>query len=418
VAGLAYTLFRRTSLLIPATAGGTGKPLAAAFALGACFGYLLISGMSIPTIRSFITVLLAMLAIMAHRQPFSLWTVAIAATGILAVKPEALADPGFQMSFAAVTALIVFYQRVRPTSATLPWWRRILRYFWLVSLSTVVVTLATAPISAWHFHRFPLYGAVGNAVALPVSGILVMPPLMAALFAAPFGLEGVFMTLAAPGLRLILGTATTLAGWPYAEFAIPAFPGWAAVLLMLAVVLAAFLKQYWRLLALPPAVAGWALLLTSPQPDIVVAPDGRQVGFLLSDRLLVAVWRTNGFLLEQWQARYGYRTIEVLRLDRPKTLPDTCQNQSCSITLPDGTLVWLPLHWDAYEPAGCPAQADVVIAPYYLPKTCGRRVRLDRNTFAARGSHAIYLKGNRILSDRDRRGTHPWSWNLSDAIQE
>jgi competence protein ComEC len=416
VAGLAYALFRRGLLLVPRTAGGTGKPLAAFLAIVATGCYLLISGMSIPTVRSFITVLLAMLAVIFHRQPFSLWTVALAAMGILAVRPDALGDAGFQMSFAAVTALIVFYQRTTPTPAGWPWWRRMLRYFWLVNLSTLVVTLATAPISAWHFHRFPLYGALGNMVALPASGILVMPPLMAALVAAPFGFEGIFLHLAAPGLRLILGTSTVLAGWPYGEFAIPAFPGTAAVLLMGAAALVAFLKRHWRLMALPPALAGVVLILTTPQPDIVVAPDGRQVGFLLPDKLLVATWKPNGFLLEQWQERYGYHTVEQLRLDRPKTLPDTCRDGSCFVTLPDNTRVWLPLHWDAFR-AGCPA-ADVVIAPYYLPEGCGQRVRLGRTAFMANGAHAVYLKDGTLLHDRDILGVTPWSWNLLSVAEQ
>ena len=415
VAGFAYALFRRATLLRALHRGGSGKTCAAACALLACFGYLLISGMSIPTIRSFITVCLAMVAVMVNRQPFSLWTVAIAAISILAVKPDAVTDPGFQMSFAAVTALIVFYQRIPPTPKHWPRWQRILRYFWLVNLSTIVVTLATAPISAWHFHRFPLYGALGNMVALPVSGFLVMPALMGAMLAAPFGSEGLFLHLAAPGLRLILGTAATLATWPAAELGIPTFPGWAAVLLMLAVASAAFLRGLWRLVALPPALAGVILILNTPQPDIVIAPDGRQAGFLLPDKLLVAAWKSNGFLVEQWQARYAYRNVEMLRLDKPKTLPATCQDMGCMLTLADGLRVWLPLHWDAFQ-TGCPAAADVVIAPYYLPKRCGRLLQLGRDAFMADGAHAVYLDANRIVSDRMHRGTPPWSWNLAPPL--
>jgi competence protein ComEC len=445
VAGLAYLVFRRALLLIRLSPGGTGKPVAAVAALLAAFGYLLISGMSIPTIRSFITVAVGMVAILAHRQPFSLWTVAIAALMILAARPGALTDPGFQLSFTAVISLIVFYQRVKPTPPEWSWRRRILRYFWLLCLSSVVVTLATSPISAWHFHRFPPYGTLGNLVAIPAMGVLVMPPLIAALVALPFGMEGLFLHLAAPGLWLILWVSEQITRWPSADLAVPVFPGWAAVLLMLGVVMAAFLRRRWRWSGLVPAAAAAGLILITPHPDIVISPDGRQVGLLLPDRLLVAVWRSNGFIIKEWQEMYGYDTVEVLRLDRPALLPAkahngvadagvACDGLGCRVVMPTaagnhpplsqgqatGTTVWLPLRWQGLKEAGCPADAALVIAPFYLPRRCGQLLRLSRDEIDRNGAHALYLSPMlRIVTDRQMRGTPPWGWNLkSDEAGE
>ena len=86
------------------------KKLAALLALIGTFGYLLLSGMPIPTQRSFISTALILLAVMVDRNPFSMRLVAWAAMVVLLVQPESLVGASFQMSFGAVVALIAAYE--------------------------------------------------------------------------------------------------------------------------------------------------------------------------------------------------------------------------------------------------------------------------------------------------------------------
>jgi competence protein ComEC len=104
-AGLA--LLPRLAMRLPA------KTLAAAVALAGATGYLALSGSAVATERAYVMVAVALLAVMIGRRALSLRAVAIAALIVLTLTPEALVSPGFQMSFAATTALVAVFGALR-----------------------------------------------------------------------------------------------------------------------------------------------------------------------------------------------------------------------------------------------------------------------------------------------------------------
>ena len=81
--------------------------------------------------------------------------------------------PGFQMSFAATTALVVAFSVLRagPTSRVLRWVRGAM----LVVFSSAVAGAVTAPIAAAHFDQMSRYELIVNVVSVPLMGALVMP---------------------------------------------------------------------------------------------------------------------------------------------------------------------------------------------------------------------------------------------------
>ena len=89
------------------------KAIAACGALLAATGYLALSGGNVATERAFIMVAVALGALMIGRRAISLRAVAVAATLVLLLRPEALMGPGFQMSFAATTALVAVFGWMR-----------------------------------------------------------------------------------------------------------------------------------------------------------------------------------------------------------------------------------------------------------------------------------------------------------------
>ena len=84
----------------------SSKKVAAAAGLAAVGAYLVLSGAPSPAERAAITAGTAFLAILVDRRAISLHTLAVAALAILALQPEAVTQPGFQMSFAATAALV------------------------------------------------------------------------------------------------------------------------------------------------------------------------------------------------------------------------------------------------------------------------------------------------------------------------
>ncbi len=137
---LGFAAWPRVGLRVPA------KKLSAVGALLVGAGYLALSGGNVATERAFIMVAVMLCAILVDRRALSLRAVAIAALIALALQPEALLGPGFQMSFAATTALVAVFNAFRDTEFTyVPRW---LRPVIAVFMSSLVAGLATAPIAA------------------------------------------------------------------------------------------------------------------------------------------------------------------------------------------------------------------------------------------------------------------------------
>jgi competence protein ComEC len=151
--------------------------------------------------------------------------VAWAAAIVLLLWPDSLIGPSFQLSFAAIIALIAMWEEIapgrRPESS--PWRRGLIGTRDMV-LTSLIATLATAAFGIYHFNRFTGYGVVANMLAVPITGFWVMPFLILSLLLMPFGLESLALMPAGWGIEAILWTARTVAGWPGAVSVVRAMP--------------------------------------------------------------------------------------------------------------------------------------------------------------------------------------------------
>ena len=110
MSGVVFAALRIALALIPPLVLRVpARSIAAGGALIAAAGYLALSGGNVATQRAFVMVAVALVALMLGRRAISLRSVAIAATIVLVLRPEALMGPGFQMSFAATTALVAVF---------------------------------------------------------------------------------------------------------------------------------------------------------------------------------------------------------------------------------------------------------------------------------------------------------------------
>ncbi len=111
IAGLILLLVRRGRIVFPPLAlRYPVKKWASAVAILAAFAYSLVAGATIPTQRAFIMIGLVLVAVILDREGISMRLVAWAALVVLLLSPDALLGPSFQLSFAAVIALIAVYE--------------------------------------------------------------------------------------------------------------------------------------------------------------------------------------------------------------------------------------------------------------------------------------------------------------------
>ncbi|MDP6700639.1 MAG: ComEC/Rec2 family competence protein, partial [Candidatus Latescibacteria bacterium] len=171
---VAATIFFALRVLLALWEQGTlqypVKKWAAVAAITGSFGYLLLSGMTIPTQRAFLMTGLVLLAVILDRTAISLRLVAWAAMIILLFMPESILGASFQMSFAAVVLLVAAYETLRrPLGIWLGrrrLWRRALTYLAGVATTTLLASVATGLIALFHFNRIAFFGLAANMVAV------------------------------------------------------------------------------------------------------------------------------------------------------------------------------------------------------------------------------------------------------------
>ena len=320
LAGVVFGFFRLLLAAVPVVGLRLpAKKLSAALALPVAAVYLGLSGGNVATERAFVMVAVALVAVIAERRALSLRSVALAALIVLALRPEALLGPGFQMSFAATAALVLTYGALRDHAVPLgPRW---IRPAVSVLVSSFVAGIATAPVAAAHFNQFAHYGLIANLLSVPLMGALVMPAAVMAASLMPFGLEALPLWVMGLGLDWILGVAHWVAGWSGARGTVVS-PG-AAVLPLLAVgmLMLALWQGRGRFLGLAPVALSAALWLTAERPLVLIAESGGLVGVMTGEGRALSRERGGGFVAQNWLENDGDATDQAGAHDRWRALP-------------------------------------------------------------------------------------------------
>lgn len=369
------------------------KAIAAAGALIAATGYLALSGGNVATERAYIMVAVALGALMIGRRALSLRAVAVAATIVLLLRPEALLGPGFQMSFAATTALVAVFGMLRGVEMTrIP---QVLRPAFSVFVSSAVAGLATAPIAAAHFNVIAHYGLVANLMSVPLMGVLVIPMAVLALVLSPLGLEWIALWVMGQGLAWILGVAAWVAGFDGARGHVP---GPDALVLPL-IALGALWVILWqgRLRFGGLAGVGLAFWLWSDveRPAVLIADTGTLVGVMTEAGRALSKERGAGFVARNWLENDGEGV-----------------GQKAAAARWDSTrVVHLSGKRAVAQFDGCDPEQIVVVSVPVPDKTSMSCTLYDPEKLRVTGALALYETGKswRIVSARQSTGNRLWT---------
>lgn len=417
VAGCLFFVLRAGLALIPGLAlYHPIKKWAAVAAAAGAFVYLNLVGASIPAQRAFLMVAVVLLAVLLDRRALSLRLVAWAAAVILVTAPESLMSASFQMSFAAVTALIAAYEaweghRPGHREARGPG-QKLLAYFAGVAATSVIAILATGPFAAFHFQRLALYGLLANLVAVPLTAFWIMPWAVLALLLMPFGGEALGLVPMGWGIEVLLGLAGTVAAWPAASLQLPPMPDWGLGLVALGGLWLCLWQRPWRRPALVLILAGALSPLSFEPPSLLVSGDGRQAGLRDPEGTLWVAWpRGSRFVLDSW-ARQAFAT-------QTRAWPDFGEGGSDGLSCdPLGCLYRQGGHTVAVlrdpRAAGDDCRlAEVVVSlePLRRQPCHGPVVVIDRFDLWRQGAQAVWLgpEGPVVKSVAGQQGTRPWS---------
>ena len=391
------------------------KKWAAFSAIVAATAYLLISGSTHATLRAFVMVSIMMCAIMLDRPGLALRNVAIAAMAILIVSPESLLHAGFQMSFAAVIALISTYEyfrerRTRSGHMASTWLPSKLLWFFLGIIgSTVIASVAVAPIAAFHFHKSQQFAVLANLIAVPVCNLIVMPAALLAFLLMPIGLEAIPLAAMGYGIDVMTWCAVRVAALPGAVSSLPAFSTLAFALIVLGGLWLCLWQQIWRWFGVVIIVAGLALAQHRQKPDLLAGRDGRLVALRQADgKLVVMRSRSAKFELEQWLAHDGDSRPPAQLRNR---VGFKCDSSGCVSELNEKYVAIsnhpLSLNDDC-------VRAIVLVLSYPRPAACETKTTIVWDYWDLRhnGTHTYRTKADgthHITTVAAYRGDRPWT---------
>lgn len=418
VMGLGFFVLRWLLALVPWLALRLPvKALAAVAALALGGLYMLVTGSQVPMQRSFATAAVATLALLAGRRALTLRGLAMAAAAVLLLQPAAILGASFQMSFAAVLALIAGWEWLRPhvpaagarAGVGADWRRRLLLAGFGLVVTSVLAGAATTPFGLHHFGRLQVYGVLANAVAVPITSVLVMPAGMLAALLMPFGLEALALVPMGWGVQAILGVAHGVAAWPGAALSAPPIPAWGLGLCAFGLAWLCLWRTGWRLAGVPLLVLGLGSAALDRPPDMLVSGDGRLIGIragqgLYAQRLPGASSLTR----ESWARIYALPGIDALpRQGEAAEGAIRCTTGACRVDLGGDAPLAVLLRGEA--PREACSSAAVVVSAEPVRGACTAQV-VDRFAVWRNGPHAIWLDpaGVRVVSDRAFRGDRPW----------
>lgn len=201
------------------------KKVSAVITLSVTFLYLLISGCSVPALRSFIMIAVVLIGTLFDRNALSLWTVAMTAFFILLFWPESVLSASFQLSFMAVIALVALY---RLCQQHLPERTGFLSGIFVFVMGLIAVNViagaATTPYTIYHFNQSSNYGLLTNLLTTTLFSVCIMPALFGAALLMPAGCEGILLDGAGWGLKIIEKICIFVSDLPGAFSIVPAMP--------------------------------------------------------------------------------------------------------------------------------------------------------------------------------------------------
>ncbi|MBQ9732226.1 MAG: ComEC/Rec2 family competence protein [Alphaproteobacteria bacterium] len=321
ISGLMFFFVRLIMAFIPNLAlRFDSKKIAVGFAFVMSSVYLLISGAGVPVQRAFIMTTIVLMGVLFNRKAVSMYSVAWAAFGVLLITPEALVGASFQMSFAAVIALIAFYEKFanklsnwlkdKNDSVFMKGLKILTVYLLGIVIADLVASVATLPFAVYHFNRIAIYTTVANLLSGPIIGLLIMPFTLFALIFMPLGLERCFLEVVGWGVNWLNNITLWVSSWDSASIQILSPPLWGFILIVFGGLWLCIWERNWRWWGSALIVLGALSVCDVQLPDVLISDDGKVIALKGNDNNMVILpSRGNNFIKHFWMEKTASKPI-------------------------------------------------------------------------------------------------------------
>ncbi|NDC55981.1 MAG: ComEC/Rec2 family competence protein, partial [Alphaproteobacteria bacterium] len=415
VAALCFVFLRQLLACVPFLALNFPiKKWAAAGALLSIVVYTWLTGAQIPTLRAMLMAGVVFVAVMADRRALTLRTLALAAILLLIIKPFALYSASFQLSFAAMLALLAWYERSgkNPPRGL---WQKIGLFFAGLLITSLLATMATAPLTLYHFQQFSLYGVLANVVGVPLTTFIIMPAALLVYVLQPLGLHAWALAIMGWGVDILMIIATAVAALPHAMMTHSAPPPVVLPLLVAGGLWIGIWQTFWRWWGIFPIVIA-GLITGLHTPPNFYAAEGGKVWALYhqpTHTLYFSGARHDSFIITQWWQRWG-RPARITATQAPDDVlichDGLCRTRMQALPPPHNWLA-MPATADALKVA-C-GRAHTLITPQAVDAAapCQAAHALDETFFSAHNNVSLSWADGRLIITPSPLHHRPWSYN-------
>lgn len=180
------------------------------------WGFAFFTGLSASVVRSVFMFSLFALSGLSRRKNFSLNTLFAVAFFMLLCRPVWLFDVGFQLSFCAVTAILLLQPRIYRWFPGVH--SRIGHYLCSLMSVSIAAQIGTAPLVLLYFSRFSTHFLLTNLLVIPLVSFIMYATFIMLLFTPYFPLQSII----AIGVKWLIGLLNFCVRWveqlPWASF--------------------------------------------------------------------------------------------------------------------------------------------------------------------------------------------------------
>ena len=428
VAGIFFLSFRRILALSSTLALNYPiKKWAAGAAMVGTLFYDIATGSRVGTERALFMTLIVFAAVIFDRQALTMRNLAFAALIVIVLEPEAILGVSFQLSFAAVAALVAVYEarmrarlhenRTGPPKRHQQNANNLGKVVQRVAeklrhgpggalFATFCATSATASFMAFHFHELSPYVLIGNPLTLIVIEVFAVPGALLGAALYPLGLDAPVWQYVGLGIDFVLWAARHIAAAPGSTLHLNQFAPWSIVFLSLAVLSVVLWRTaIWRASAIPFLAIGLAGATSGDKFDLAIAPGGEALAARLADGSIILLGkRPNAFAGEQWLRAVGDGRNAVDAIAK-----GSCDALGCTAKLAGGRAVALVLQAEAFE-EDC-RRASIIVTPLFAPRSCAAETIIDRPSLAASGALTLRWTGDHFASTKSRSEGEDRLWS-------
>jgi competence protein ComEC len=302
------------------------------------------------------------------------------------------------------------------------WFKRGLLFLGGTLLTSTIASIATAPFSLYHFQQVASYSVLANTLAVPISGLMIMPMVIISFALMPFGLGDWSLKIMGVGVDWLLDIARWTQDLKGSVVTTPALPDMFLVMMCIAGLSVILFHGQAKLFCFIPlciaiiSVAGYA------QPDILIEDEAKIIAIKDNHKIYISNPRREKFTAETWLKRWNSLDAEIIAFPRQGSIyfveekgKIICDPAVCRIEL-NGKHISYGSR--AYELKQECAWADLIVSEARLPRNfCGNKIVKVLSYYDFKQSGAISLNLENDLDIKtvsEQREFRPWVTSYND----